>query len=136
MPDAVVVTGLGVAAPTGLGARDFWAATRTGCHAIRRITRFDPSGYPATLAGEVPGFVAADHLPSRLLPQTDRMTQLALVAAGWALEDAGVQPAELPEFDMGVITASSLGGFEFGQKELENLWSKGSQYVSAYQSFA
>ncbi|MFL6130659.1 MAG: beta-ketoacyl synthase N-terminal-like domain-containing protein [Mycobacteriales bacterium] len=136
MTDAVVVTGLGVAAPTGLGARDFWAATRTGCSGIRRITRFDPSRYPATLAGEVPGFVAADHLPSRLLPQTDRMTQLALVASGWALEDAGVRPAELPEFDMGVITASSLGGFEFGQRELQNLWSKGSQYVSAYQSFA
>lgn len=136
MTTPVVVTGLGVAAPNGLGTRDFWAATRSGRSGIGRITRFDPAQYPARLAGEVPGFVAEQYLPSRLLPQTDRMTRLALVAADWALHDAGVRPAELPEFDMGVVTASSSGGFEFGQGELQNLWSRGSQYVSAYQSFA
>jgi act minimal PKS chain-length factor (CLF/KS beta) len=132
----VVVTGLGVAAPNGLGTREFWAATRAGHSGLGRITRFDPTPYPSRLAGEVSEFVAGDHLPSRLLTQTDRMTQLALVAADWALADAGVTPANLPEFDMGVITASSAGGFEFGQGELRNLWSKGGQYVSAYQSFA
>lgn len=136
MNDSVVVTGLGVASPNGLGTEQFWAATRSGHSGLGRITRFDPTSYPARLAGEVPGFVASDHLPSRLLPQTDHMTRLALVAADWALADAGVEPAELGEFDMGVITASSAGGFEFGQEELRNLWSKGVQYVSAYQSFA
>ncbi|MFD5013028.1 ketosynthase chain-length factor [Streptomyces chartreusis] len=133
---AVVVTGLGVVSPNGLGTRDFWDATRSGKSGIGRITRFDPSQYPARLAGEIPGFVAEDHLPNRLLPQTDRMTRLALVAADWALADAGVTPAELPEFDMGVVTASHSGGFEFGQNELRKLWSLGSQHVSAYQSFA
>ncbi len=64
------------------------------------------------------------------------MTRLALVATDWALEDAGVDPKELPAYDMGVVTASSSGGFEFGQNELQKLWSKGGQYVSAYQSFA
>ncbi|MFE9904452.1 ketosynthase chain-length factor [Streptomyces achromogenes] len=132
----VVVTGLGVAAPNGLGTQDYWAATRTGKGGIGRVTRFDPSQYPSRLAGEVPGFEARDHLPSRLLPQTDHMTRLALVAADWALADAGVKPQELPEFDMGVVTASSSGGFEFGQRELQALWSKGGQHVSAYQSFA
>jgi minimal PKS chain-length factor (CLF/KS beta) len=132
----VVVTGVGVTAPNGLGTRDFWAATRLGRGGIGRVTRFDPARYPARLAGEVPGFDAGRHLPSRLLPQTDHMTRLALVAAGWALEDAGVRPGELPEFGMGVVTASSSGGFEFGQGELRNLWSKGGRYVSAYQSFA
>ncbi|WP_031488004.1 ketosynthase chain-length factor [Streptomyces bicolor] len=136
MSTAVVVTGLGVVSPNGLGTNDFWAATRGGKSGIGRITRFDPSQYPARLAGEIPGFVAEDHLPNRLLPQTDRMTRLALVAADWALADAGVTPAELPEFDMGVVTASHSGGFEFGQNELRKLWSLGSQHVSAYQSFA
>ncbi|GHH88040.1 ketosynthase chain-length factor [Streptomyces capitiformicae] len=136
MTASVVVTGLGVAAPNGLGTEDFWAATLTGKNGIGRITRFDPSSYPAKLAGEVPGFVAEDLLPSRLLPQTDRMTRIALVATDWALADAGVNPEELAEFDMGVVTASSSGGFEFGQGELEKLWSRGGQYVSAYQSFA
>ncbi|WP_171108193.1 MULTISPECIES: ketosynthase chain-length factor [Streptomyces] len=131
-----VVTGLGIAAPNGLGTTDYWAATRSGKSGIGRITRFDPTGYPAKLAGQVPGFTAGDHLPSRLLAQTDHMTRLALVATDWALADAGVTPAELPAYDMGVVTASSSGGFEFGQGELQKLWSQGSQYVSAYQSFA
>jgi act minimal PKS chain-length factor (CLF/KS beta) len=131
-----VVTGLGVMAPNGLGTRDFWAATLAGKSGIGRITRFDPAGYPARLAGEIPGFAAQEHLPSRLLPQTDRMTRLALVAADWALADAGVRPGEWPEFDIGVVTASAAGGFEFGQDELRKLWSRGSRHVSAYQSFA
>jgi act minimal PKS chain-length factor (CLF/KS beta) len=136
MTPRTVVTGLGVAAPNGLGTREYWAAIRGGRGGIRRIARFDPSPYPAQLAGEIPTFVAEDHLPGRLLPQTDRMTRLALVATDWALADAGVRPAELPAFDMGVVTASSSGGFEFGQGELQKLWSKGSRHVSAYQSFA
>ncbi|AXL88815.1 ketosynthase chain-length factor [Streptomyces sp. CB09001] len=136
MTVSAVVTGLGVTAPNGLGARDFWAATLAGKSGIGRLTHFDVSGYPAKLAGEIAGFEAAEHLPSRLLPQTDRGTRLSLVAADWALGDAGVNPAELAEFDMGVITASSAGGFEFSQNELKNLWSRGGQYVSAYQSFA
>jgi act minimal PKS chain-length factor (CLF/KS beta) len=133
---AVVVTGLGVTAPNGLGTKDYWEATCRGESGIGRVSRFDPTRYPVRLAGEVLGFVAEDHLSSRLIPQTDRMTRLALVAADWALADAGIQPDELPEFGMGVVTASSSGGFEFGQRELQNLWSKGSQYVSAYQSYA
>ncbi|MEU9639500.1 ketosynthase chain-length factor [Streptomyces tendae] len=132
----VVVTGLGVAAPTGLGAREHWAATLGGRSGIGRLTRFDPSGYPAKLAGEITGFAAEEHLPGRLIPQTDRMTRLALAAADWALADAAVRPDELASFDMGVVTASASGGFEFGQNELRKLWSQGSQYVSAYQSFA
>ena len=133
---SVVVTGVGVTAPNGLGTDDWWDATCGGRNGIGRVTRFDPTQYPVRLAGEVPGFVPRDHLPSRLIPQTDHMTRLALVAADWALSDAGVRPEDLPTFDMGVVTAASSGGFEFGQGELENLWSKGSQHVSAYQSFA
>jgi minimal PKS chain-length factor (CLF/KS beta) len=131
-----VVTGVGVTAPNGLGAAEYWTATCGGVSGIAETTRFDATGYPTRLSGEVPGFAAADYLPSRLLPQTDHMTRLALVAADWALADAQVRPAEQPEFSMGVITASSSGGFEFGQRELQKLWSKGGQHVSAYQSFA
>jgi act minimal PKS chain-length factor (CLF/KS beta) len=100
------------------------------------VTRFDPASYPARLAGEVSGFVPSEQLPGRLIPQTDHMTRLALAAAGQALADAGVKTEEMPEFDMGVVTAASAGGFEFGQNELRKLWSLGSSHVSAYQSFA
>lgn len=46
MTTTVVVTGLGIAAPNGLGTQDYWAATRTGKNGIGRVTRFDPSSYP------------------------------------------------------------------------------------------
>ncbi|WUT80065.1 ketosynthase chain-length factor [Streptomyces sp. NBC_00669] len=131
-----VVTGLGIVSPTGLGTREYWSAAVEGRSAIRAITRFDADRYPARLAGEITGFVAEDHLPGRLIPQTDRMTRLALVAADWALDDAGIDPSQHAAFDMGVVTASTSGGFEFGQNELRKLWSQGGQYVSAYQSFA
>jgi act minimal PKS chain-length factor (CLF/KS beta) len=136
MSTRTVVTGLGVAAPTGLDVAEHWEATLAGRSAIGTITRFAPAEYPATLAGEISGFAAEEHLPSRLLPQTDRMTRLALVTADRAFADAGVAPDELAEYSAGVVTASHSGGFEFGEKELRALWSKGGQYVSAYQSFA
>ncbi|SEF85530.1 act minimal PKS chain-length factor (CLF/KS beta) [Thermomonospora echinospora] len=131
------VTGLGVTAPNGLGTDDYWAATLAGRSGLGRITRFDPARYPAQLAGEVPGFDARRHLPGRLIPQTDHMTRLALVAADWALAEAGLAGGgPYGEYEMGVVTAASSGGFEFGQRELQNLWSKGGRHVSAYQSFA
>ncbi|MFI1169801.1 ketosynthase chain-length factor [Streptomyces sp. NPDC020801] len=136
MTPAAVVTGMGVVAPTGLGASEHWARTLRGDSAIGRITHFDPQRYPSKLAGEVRGLVPEEYLPSRLLPQTDHMTRLALVAADWALVDASMDPAALPEYSMGVVTANSAGGFAFGHKELQALWSKGPEHVSAYQSFA
>ncbi|WP_330283482.1 ketosynthase chain-length factor [Streptomyces sp. NBC_00588] len=131
-----VFTGVGVTAPNGLGTEAWWRATLAGESGIRPVSRFDASGYPARLAGEVPGFEAADHIPSRLLPATDHMTRLALTAAKEAVEDSGADPAELPPHSAGVVTAASAGGFEYGQRELQALWGKGGQYVSAYQSYA
>ncbi|WP_328406290.1 ketosynthase chain-length factor (plasmid) [Streptomyces sp. NBC_00390] len=131
-----VVTGIGIAAPNGLGTDAYWASTLEGRSGIGRITRFDPKDYPAVLAGELPGFDPARYLSDRLLPQTDRVTQISLAVTDWALADAAADPKRLSEYDMGVVTASASGGFEFGQRELENLWSKGRRYVSAYQSFA
>jgi len=136
MTTEAVVTGIGVTAPNGLGTQTWWDAVLQGRSGIRPITRFDASGYPVRLAGEITDFVDEEHIPSRLLPQTDRMTRLSLVAAQEALADAGVVPAELERYHAGVVTASSAGGFEFGQRELQALWSKGGPYVSAYQSFA
>jgi act minimal PKS chain-length factor (CLF/KS beta) len=134
--NTIVVTGMGVLSPAGLGARPHWEATVRGHNAIRRVTRFDPAPYTSQLAGEVPDFDPGAYLPSRLIPQTDHMTRLALVAADWALADASVDPSTLAEYAMGVVTGSSAGGFEFGHRELEKLWSKGANHVSAYQSFA
>ncbi len=136
MTATAVVTGLGVVSPNGLGTRECWEATLAGRSGLGTSTRFEAAQYPSTVSGEVPGFVPEDHIPSRLLPQTDHMTRLALTAADWAIADAGVVPAELDEYGMGVVTAASGGGVEYGHRELQELYSKGKEYVSAYQSFA
>lgn len=133
---APVVTGLGVVAPTGLGAEAHWAAVLAGKTAIGRISRFDPSTYPVRLAGEVPDFVAKEQVPSRLIQQTDRWTHLGLAAAEAAIADADVTPSELPEYELAVVTASSSGGTEFGQKEMESLYQHSPDWVGAYQSIA
>lgn len=131
-----VVTGIGVVAPTGMSVAEHWAAVLDGKSGIGRISRFDPSPYPVRLAGEVGGFTAKEYVPNRLLPQTDRWTHLALYAAESALADAGVDPADLPEYEMAVVTSSSSGGTEFGQGEMERLYRKGPSWVGAYQSIA
>nr|CAB38455.1 unnamed protein product [Streptomyces glaucescens] len=135
-PAPVVVTGLGIVAPNGTGTEEYWAATLAGKSGIDVIQRFDPHGYPVRVGGEVLAFDAAAHLPGRLLPQTDRMTQHALVAAEWALADAGLEPEKQDEYGLGVLTAAGAGGFEFGQREMQKLWGTGPERVSAYQSFA
>ncbi|PZS25687.1 MAG: ketosynthase chain-length factor [Pseudonocardiales bacterium] len=136
MSVATVVTGLGVVAPNGLGVADYWSATRHGDSGIGPITRFDARQYPGSLAGEISDFRARDHLSSKLITQTDRTTQFALAATEWALSDAAVDTATRPKFDMGVVTAACAGGFDFGFRELEKMWSHGPAYVSAYQSIA
>ncbi|MEU3977703.1 ketosynthase chain-length factor [Streptomyces bacillaris] len=133
---AAVVTGLGVAAPNGLGVEKYWTATLAGTSGIRPVRRFDASGYAARLAGEIDGFAPEEHLSSRMIPQTDRMTQLALAASDWALADAGVEPGSYATDEMGVSTAAGAGGFEYGQRELTALWHEGPEHVSVYMSFA
>nr|ASA49565.1 beta-ketoacyl synthase [Actinoallomurus sp.] len=131
-----VVTGIAVIAPNGVGVEAYWEATLAGRSGIGLIRRFDASGYPVRLAGEVDGFAETEHVPGRLIPQTDRMTHFALAAAQWAFDDSGVNPADLADYEGSVITANSSGGFEYGQRELENLWRTTPWRVGAYQSIA
>ncbi|HJP80317.1 MAG TPA: ketosynthase chain-length factor [Pseudonocardiaceae bacterium] len=132
----VVVTGIGLAAPTGLDLDSHWQAVLAGKSAVSRIHRFDPATYPVRLAGQVPDFEAKTMVPRRLVPQTDHWTQLGLYAADLALTDSGVVTRERPEYEMAVVTSSSSGGTEFGQHEMERLYQNGPSWVSAYQSIA
>jgi act minimal PKS chain-length factor (CLF/KS beta) len=136
MRDSVVVTGIGVVAPNGLGLERYWQATLDGTSGIDPITRFDASRYPARLAGQITGFDAGALLPSRLLPQTDLSTRYGLVAADWAISDAKLEPGGLVDYDMGIVTSNACGGFEFTHREFHKLWSQGPEQVSVYESFA
>jgi len=88
------------------------------------------------LAGEVDGFEPSDFFEKRLAVQTDRWTWMALAATQLALKDAALDPSAVDPSSMGVITASASGGNEFGQREIQSLWSKGPIFVGAYQSIA
>jgi act minimal PKS chain-length factor (CLF/KS beta) len=136
MNQRVFLTGLGIAAPNGLGVVNYWDATVSGRSGISEITRFDASRYPVRVAGQILDFDAAAHLPNRLLPQTDVSTRFAVAAADWALADAKVDQDTFADYDMGVVTSNALGGFEFTHREFHKLWSEGPQSVSVYESFA
>jgi act minimal PKS chain-length factor (CLF/KS beta) len=136
MSRRAVVTGLGIVAPTGIGTEAYWSATLAGKTAIRPISHLAPGGYPARLGGVVEEFVAEDHLPGGLVAQTDRWTAMGLAAAAMSLGDAGIDPPTLGPYDLGVVTGSSSGGNEFGQREIQRLWANGPRHVGAYQSIA
>jgi minimal PKS chain-length factor (CLF/KS beta) len=134
--ERVVVTGMAGLAANGSDTPAFWAATLAGRSGLGRLTRFDGSGYPVTVVAEVPDFSAPDHVIGRLMVQTDLWTQFALTTSDRALADAEIELTDIPEHSMAVITASSSGGNEFGQIEIERLWHKGPQHVGPYPSIA
>ncbi|HXG12818.1 MAG TPA: ketosynthase chain-length factor [Gemmataceae bacterium] len=136
MTPRVVITGLGIVAPNGLGTEAYWKAAQNGVSGLKRISRFDPSPYATQVAGEVEGFQASDYIPQQLIVQTDRWTWMALAAAQMALKDAAFDPSKHDPYKVSVVTASSSGGNEFGQKEIQALWGKGPIFVGAYQSIA
>lgn len=131
-----VITGVGAVAANGVGTEAWWTSTLAGTSGIARIARFDPSRYATRVAGEVDGFDAGDWIERRLQVQTDRWTHMALAATQMAFEDATFDPAQFDEWSTSAITASSSGGNEFGQKEIQALWGRGPKYVGAYQSIA
>jgi len=132
----VVITGIGVIAPNGLGKDSYWGAVREGRSGLRRISRFDPSGYATQVAGEIDGFEPTDYIPKQIVMQTDRWTWMGMAATQMALDDADYKPADFDPYRTSVVTSSSSGGNEFGQREIQNLWGKGPIYVGAYQSIA
>jgi 3-oxoacyl-[acyl-carrier-protein] synthase II len=84
----VVITGLGVVAPNGIGKDTFWQNLIAGKSGIDYITAFDASSYPCRIAGEVRDFVATDFMRGRIAKTMGRFSQLAIASARLALEDA------------------------------------------------
>ena len=96
----VVITGLGIVSPVGIGVAENWASITAGRGGITRVTHFDATGYPSMIAGEVKGFDASHILDRKEVRRTDRYIQFALVCARQALDDAGL-PGRL--FDAGAF---------------------------------
>jgi minimal PKS chain-length factor (CLF/KS beta) len=131
-----VITGIGVVAPSGTTVDEHWATVTANKNKIDLISLFDASGYPTSLAGEVRDFDVADRVAGQVAVQTDRWTWMSFVAAEQALADAGVDLLGVDPDTVSVVLASSSGGNQFGQRELQRLWSHPSRTVGAYQSIA
>ncbi|AUG78301.1 polyketide beta-ketoacyl synthase [Kitasatospora sp. MMS16-BH015] len=131
-----VLTGIGVISPNGVGADDFWKATREGRNVLGPVTREGCERLPLRVAGQVTGFEAEEAVEGRYLVQTDRFTHYAMAAADLALADARFEREAGSPFAIGVVTAAGSGGGEFGQRELQQLWGQGPQFVGPYQSIA
>src|SRR5436190_14750559 len=101
----VVVTGLGIISPIGIGAKTFWENLVAGKCGVQRITAFDPSSFPSQIAGEVPTYKIGDYVPKSYRKATKVMArdiELAVVAADDAFKDAGIQSkayTEKPNID-------------------------------------
>ncbi|MGW1785461.1 beta-ketoacyl synthase N-terminal-like domain-containing protein [Streptomyces sp. NPDC002143] len=138
LPRRAAVTGIGVVAPNGASTETFWKSTREGISVLDRVTREGCEHLPLRVVGQVRDFDPAAAIEERYLVQTDRFTHFAMAAADLALADAdlGRPDTDAAPFSVGVVTAAGSGGGEFGQRELQQLWGKGSRYVGPYQSIA
>ncbi|MFJ7132703.1 ketosynthase chain-length factor [Streptomyces fungicidicus] len=135
-PRRAAVTGIGVIAPNGMRTDAYWKSVSEGISVLDSVTREGCEQLPLRVAGEVRAFDPAALIEDRFLVQTDRFSHFAMAGAALALDDAGLggEPAE--PFSIGVVTAAGSGGGEFGQRELQKLWGRGSKFVGPYQSIA
>jgi hypothetical protein len=106
----VVVTGIGIVSPVGHDARSTWDALVGGKSGIAPITRFDPSGYQTTFAGEVKGFDPAARMGRKDVRRTDRYSHFAVASALEALEHARLTIDDQIADRVGVLIGSGMGG--------------------------
>lgn len=98
-PTRVVVTGMGVVAPNGIGLEAFWESLLTGRSGIGPISHFDATDFPVKIAGEVRGLDVRDYFPEAKPHRMSRQTQLAVVASKMAVEHAGLTPELLKRLE-------------------------------------
>ncbi len=99
----VVLTGIGVIAPNGIGKQNFWEALKNGKSGIKKISRFDPSGLPCQVAGEIPDFKPDAFIDRKTVRRMARFSQFAVCGTKMALMDAGIDVQKIKPDD-GLIT--------------------------------
>src|SRR3954447_25027542 len=129
----VVITGLGLVTPIGVGREAFWEGVRRGCSPVQRITRFDPSAFRSQVAAQIDTFDPAAFMPPKTARQLDRFSQFGLVAGQMALEDARLAPGEpraaVPE-RVGIYLGSALGGIAYAEMQHERYLERGIKAVA------
>jgi len=126
------VTGVGLVSPLGIGTQANWEALSAGRSGIGPITRFDASQYSARIAGEVKAFDPLQFIEKKDVKKMDVFIQLAIAAAQFAVDDAGL--AVTPEIAtrVGVFIASGIGGFSTIEREHKALLEGGPRRISPF----
>lgn len=127
----VVITGIGAISPLGLTASSTWEGLAAGRSGVGKISLFDAADYPVRIAAEVPGFEADTVFGRRRAKHLDRVTQLALVAAGEAIESSRLDVPSDPE-RIGVVWGTGIGGIRSLEDGMDVLNERGPEWVSPY----
>jgi len=106
----VVVTGMGIISPLGIGIEENWLAVINGKSGIGPITRFDTEHFPVKFAGEVAGFDAEQYMGHKEVKKMDRFIHFAVAASDYALKDSGYEITEKNAERIGVQVGVGLGG--------------------------
>jgi len=113
----VVVTGLGVVAPNGIGKEEFWQAISNGKSGIKKITTFDTTKIPSKIGGEITNFNPSQFMCTRDEGRRDRFTQFGIAAAKMALQDARLELDKEDRYRVGISVGSALGGQPFAEEQ-------------------
>jgi len=128
----VVITGIGLVTPLGIGVEETWSALCAGKSGIGEITRFDTSNFDVKIAGEVKGFNAEDFLPKKEAKRMQLFISYAVAATRMAMEDSKLVINTANEGRVGVITGCGLGGLQILEETAMVLEKKGPKRVSPF----
>ncbi len=128
----VVVTGLGLITPVGVGVEETWSALVSGKSGIGPITLFDASTFPTRIAGEVKGFDPEKYMDRKEVRRNDRFIQFALAAADMAMRDSGIDVSREDPERVGAIVGSGLGGLATIEDSHRTLIEKGVRRISPF----
>jgi 3-oxoacyl-[acyl-carrier-protein] synthase II len=128
----VVITGMGMITPLGTGNEKSWKGLTEGRSAVRRITHFDPEGFPCQIAAEVPDFEIDRFIETKEQKKMDRFIHLGLAAATIAMEDSGLKVTENNADRIGVIVGAGIGGLSSIERYTKVLNERGPKRVSPF----
>lgn len=131
----VVITGLGVVSPIGIGKDAFWQNLIAGKSGVDYVSAFDPSPYSCQIAGEVKDFTPGDFITSRRAKMMGRFSQFALAATRLALEDAKLSITEALSQRTVICYGTSVGGLEVAVTGVEDFIERGPGVIKPWTAF-
>ncbi len=132
MPKRVVVTGVGLVSPVGVGTEECWTAIREGRNGIATITHFDATDFPCQIAGEVRDFDPLDFVSPKDRRKMGRFIFFAIAASEFAMRMSGLTVTPEISSRVGVYVGSGIGGFDVIEREHQKLLAAGPRRVTPF----